>query len=463
MIAMRLDKFTLRAQEAIQAAIELAERNQHQQVEPEHLLAAMLEQPEGIVRPVLGKLAVNVPVVLNDVQAAIARFPRVEGGQQYFSSRLSQIFTATQKQADKMQDEFNSTEHLLLAITDEKDGEAGKLLRQHGVKRDDLLKVIEQMRGGSKIKDQNAEQNYQALSKYARDLTELARKGKLDPVIGRDDEIRRTIQVLSRSTKNNPVLIGEPGVGKTAIVEGLAQRIVSGDVPETLRNKRLVGLDLGSMLAGAKYRGEFEDRLKSVLKEIENAQGQIILFIDELHTLVGAGAAEGAIDASNMLKPALARGDLRCVGATTLSEYKKYIEKDAALERRFQQVYVGEPSVEDTIAILRGLKERYEVHHGVRLQDAALVAAAVLSDRYITGRQLPDKAIDLVDEAASRLRIEIDSMPFEIDVVERRIRQLEIERAALAKETDDASKQRLEAIDAELQSLQEERDGMVVH
>ncbi|HEY0430226.1 MAG TPA: Clp protease N-terminal domain-containing protein, partial [Pyrinomonadaceae bacterium] len=306
---MRLDKFTLRAQEAIQSAIEFAERNQNQQVEPEHLLAAMLEQPEGIVRPILGKLAVNVQVVLNDVHAAISRFPRVEGGQQYFSPRLSQVFTATQKLADKMQDEFNSTEHLLLAIVDEKDGEAGKLLRQHGVKRDDLLKVIEQMRGGSRITDQNAEQNYQALSKYARDLTELARKGKLDPVIGRDDEIRRTIQVLSRRTKNNPVLIGEPGVGKTAIVEGLAQRIVSGDVPETLRNKRLVGLDLGAMLAGAKYRGEFEDRLKSVLKEIENAQGQIILFIDELHTLVGAGAAEGAIDASNMLKPALARGE----------------------------------------------------------------------------------------------------------------------------------------------------------
>src|SRR5712664_929095 len=355
---MRLDKFTLRGQEAIQAAIELAERNQNQQVEPEHLLIAMLEQPEGIVRPVLGKLGTNVTVVLNDVQAAVARFPRVQGGQQYFSPRLSQVFTASQKQADDMKDEFVSTEHLLLALVDEKEGESGKILRQRGVKRDDLLKVIEQMLGGSRITDQNAEQNYQALSKYARDLTDLARKGKLDPVIGRDDEIRRTIQVLSRRTKNNPVLIGEPGVGKTAIVEGLAQRIVSGDVPETLRNKRLVGLDLGSMLTGAKYRGEFEDRLKSVLKEIESAQGQIILFIDELHTLVGAGAAEGAIDASNMLKPALARGELRCVGATTLNEYKKYIEKDAALERRFQQIYVGEPSVEDTIAILRGLKER---------------------------------------------------------------------------------------------------------
>ena len=457
---MRLERFTLRGQEAVRAAIEKAEVNQHQQVEPEHLLIAMLEQAEGIVRPLLAKIGANVQVVLNDVNAAIGRFPKVQGGSQYFSPRINQVFNTAQKQAEAMQDEYISTEHLLVAVADEKDGQAGIVLRQHGVNRDDLLKVIEQMRGGSRITDQSAEENYQALSKYAKDLTDLARQGKLDPVIGRDDEIRRTIQVLSRRTKNNPVLIGEPGVGKTAIVEGLAQRIVSGDVPETLKGKRLVGLDLGSMLAGAKYRGEFEDRLKAVLKEIQNSNGQIVLFIDELHTLVGAGAGEGAIDASNMLKPALARGELRCVGATTLNEYKKQIEKDAALERRFQQVYVGEPNVEDTIAILRGLKERYEVHHGVRIKDSAIVAAATLSNRYITDRFLPDKAIDLIDEAASRLRIEIDCLPQEIDELEREILQLEIERQALQREEDEKSRERLRDIEEKIANLKEQSSGM---
>ena len=456
---MRLDKFTIKAQEAMQAANQRAESLSSAMLEPEHLLDAMLAQEDGLVAPLLKKLGVSIESIHSELQRHLASQPKVAGTQLSISPRLDAVFRQAEKEADQFKDEYISTEHLLLALA-ASDGFTGKLLRGQGADRADILKVLASIRGGQRVTDPNAEEKYQALKRYARDLTDLARRGKLDPVIGRDDEIRRVIQVLSRRTKNNPVLIGEPGVGKTAIVEGLAQRIVAGDVPETLKKKQMVALDLGGMLAGAKYRGEFEDRLKAVLREIEESAGAVVLFIDELHTLVGAGAAEGAIDASNMLKPALARGELRCIGATTLNEYKKYIEKDAALERRFQPVYVGEPSVEDTIAILRGLKEKYEVHHGVRIMDSALVAAAVLSHRYIADRFLPDKAVDLVDEAASRLRIEIDSMPVEIDEVERRVTQLEIERQALSKETDKASLERLDALNNELAELREKSGHM---
>jgi ATP-dependent Clp protease ATP-binding subunit ClpB len=457
------NKLTRKTQEAIGGAQTLARDGHHSQVGPTHLLAALLGQPEGVVLPVLERVGVAPKAVRDAVDAALQREPQVYGAtaaQPQITADAYRLLEAADEERRDLGDDYLSTEHILLAMT-KVPGGVGDLLRGLGVTTEAVLDALKQVRGSHRVTTENPEEQYQALERFGRDLTEEARRGKLDPVIGRDEEIRRVIQVLSRRTKNNPVLIGEPGVGKTAIAEGLARRIVEGDVPESLRDKRLISLDIGAMVAGAKYRGEFEERLKAVLKEIVDSDGEVVTFIDELHTIVGAGGAEGAVDAGNMIKPMLARGELRMIGATTLDEYRKHIEKDPALERRFQQVFVGEPSVDDTIAILRGLKERYEVHHGVRIQDAALVAAAVLSNRYIPSRQLPDKAIDLVDEAASRLRIEIDSMPFEIDVVERRIRQLEIEKAALAKETDPASQARLDALEAELAELGEERDGMV--
>jgi ATP-dependent Clp protease ATP-binding subunit ClpB len=458
---MRVDKFTQKMQEALQAAQDIASQFNHQEIANEHFLSALLDQTDGIAQPLLEKIGVPVDRLRERLASELERRPKVHGASVdlRLSNEFRSVLDGAEKEMAKLKDEFTSAEHYLLALAGA-NVPAAKLLKDLGVTRDKLMQALQQVRGSQRVTDQNPEGKYQTLEKYGRDLTELARRGKIDPVIGRDNEIRRIMQVLSRRTKNNPVLIGDPGVGKTAIVEGLARRIISGDVPDSLKQKRIIAMDIGAMVAGAKFRGEFEDRLKAFLKEVTDSQGQIILFIDELHTIVGAGAAEGSVDASNMLKPMLARGELRTVGATTLDEYRKYIEKDAALERRFQPVMVNEPSVEDTIAILRGLKERYEVHHGVRITDAALVAAAVLSHRYISDRFLPDKAIDLVDEAASRLKIELDSMPTEIDVIEREIMQHEMERQALKKEKDPASKERLKKLEKELAELKEKSSAL---
>lgn len=469
---MNFNKFTIKSQEAVQSAQEIASSYGNQAIEPEHLLAALVQDGQGIVTPMLQKLGANVNYIKIKINDVVERLPKVSGSQQYISTTLQKVFEQAQKEAELLKDEYISTEHLLLALLDQKNNAGVKLLLDQGVTKEGVLKALKDVRGSQRVTDQNPEDKYQALQRFGRDLNELARKGKLDPVIGREDEIRRVLQVLSRRTKNNPVLIGEPGVGKTAIAEGLAHRIIEGDVPETLKTKRIVALDFAAMIAGASFRGQFEERLKAVLKEVESSNGEIILFIDELHTLVGAGAAQGAVDAANMLKPALARGDLRAIGATTLNEYHKYIEKDPALERRFQPILIDEPSVEDTISILRGLAERYEVHHGVRITDGAIVAAAQLSHRYISDRFLPDKAIDLVDEAASKLRIEIDSMPEELDDIERKVKQLEIEREAVKREltaeyTNESDRQAIQThideIEKDLAELHQKRSELRAH